>query len=141
MHTGEEYFTIGWQQYAFLSAVLLTYVVLAVCDKLPSMSSFKDFADVINSAGGNILLLAIFSAWSIQIAMRLFYHLLALPTETITKNEAIATAGMQFVTGVLCGTFLGALIKTLTGGKANGVAPPAQVPDTLVAGFKPADKI
>lgn len=130
--TGEEWFQIQWPQYAILGAVLLTYLLLAYTNKLPSMQAFKDFADVINSAGGNIILLALFTAWSIKIAMQFFYHILALSSETISKQDAIVTAGIAFVTGTLVGTFAGALIKTMTGAKANGL--PA-APDTLSASF------
>jgi len=134
IHTGEEWFQLQWPQYAILAALLLTYLILSFTNKLPSMQAFKDFADVINSAGGNILLLTLFTAWSIKIAMQFFYHILALSSETISKQDAIVTAGIAFVTGTLVGTFAGALIKTLTGGKANGSA----APDTLKVGFVPA---
>lgn len=132
--TGEEWFQIQWPQYAILAAMLITYLALAYTNKLPSMQAFKDFADVINSAGGNIILLALFTAWSIKIAMQFFYHILALSSETISKQDAIVTAGIAFVTGTLVGTFAGALIKTMTGAKANGQ--PA-APDTLAASLIP----
>lgn len=120
MHSGEEWFTVGWPEYGMLILFLLCYMVLALRNKLPTMQAFKDFADVINSAGGNILLLGLFTAWAIRIAMQFFYHLLALPDDRLSKADAIVTAGIAFVTGSIFGTFAGALIKTLTGGKANG---------------------
>jgi hypothetical protein len=137
-HTGEEWFQLQWPQYAILAAVLATYLLLSFTNKLPSMQAFKDFADVINSAGGNIILLSLFTAWSIKIAMQFFYHILALTSETISKQDAIVTTGIAFVTGTLVGTFAGALIKTLTGGKANGGG--ESVPDKLTAGFVAAEE-
>jgi hypothetical protein len=135
MHTGEEWFTVGWPEYTVLAVCVVSYVALAFNNRLPSMQAFKDFADVINSAGGNILLLSIFTAWSIKIAMQFFYHLLGLPDDRLSKADAIVTAGIAFVTGTLVGTFAGALIKTLTGGKANGAGAPG--PDTLRASLAP----
>jgi hypothetical protein len=137
-HTGEEFFTIGWPEYGLLVICVVCFTVLALRRALPSMAAFKDFADVINSAGGNILLLSLFTGWSVKIAMQFFYHLLALPDDRLSKADAIVTAGIAFVTGTMFGTFAGALIKTLSGGKANG-NPPAAAPDTLTVGFVPPD--
>lgn len=138
MHTGEEWFLIGWQQYLVLTVILLVYVLLAWRDKLPRISAFKDFLDSINSAGGHIFLLTLLTLWSIKIAMQFFYHILSLPAEAFTKQQAIVTAGITFVQGTLAGTFIGALLKTMSGGKANGngITP---APDTLAVGFQPAD--
>jgi hypothetical protein len=138
MHTGEEFFQITWQGYVLIGLFVAGWLFLAATKRLPAMQGFKDFADVINSAGGNIILLALFTAWSIKIAMQFFYHLLALPEAQLSKADAIVTAGIAFVTGTLVGTFAGALIKTLTGGKANGGGPPpVQAPDTLRVDFTP----
>lgn len=128
---------IGWPEYAFISVVLVLWAFMQYRGKLPSMQSFKDFADVINSAGGNILLLSVFTAWSLSIAMRTFYYLLALPDDRLSKADAIVTAVITFVTGSVFGLFAGALIKTLTGGKANGGTP--AVPDKLTASVVPAN--
>lgn len=136
MHTGEEWFTVGWQQYLVLTVILLVYVLLAWRGKLPRISAFKDFLDAVNSAGGHIFLLTLLTLWSIKIAMQFFYHILSLPAETFTKQQAIVTAGITFVQGTLAGTFIGALLKTMSGGKANGATP---APDTLAVGFQPAD--
>lgn len=136
MHTGEEFFTWSWPQYALIAALIGSYLLLNFANRLPSMTAFKDFADIINTAGGNIILLALLTVWSIKIAMQFFYHLLALPPEQFDKASSIVTAGITYVQGGLSGMFIGALIKTLTGGKANGTPPP--VPDTLKVGLVPA---
>jgi len=133
MHTGEELLSWSWPQYALIAALIGSYLVLSFANKLPSMATFKEFADIINTAGGNILLLTLLTVWSIKIAMQFFYHLLALPQDQFDKASSIITAGITFVQGGLTGMFIGALIKTLTGGKANGNPPPA--PDTLGVGF------
>jgi hypothetical protein len=131
MHTGEELLLWSWPQYALIAAIMLSYLVLSFANRLPSMNSFKEFADIINSAGGNIILLALLTVWSIKIAMQFFYHILALPPDQFDKASSIITAGITYVQGGLSGMFLGALIKTLTGGKANGI--PSPTPDKLTA--------
>ncbi len=134
MHTGEEFFNWSWPQYALIAALIGSYLVLNFANRLPSMTAFKDFADIINTAGGNIILLALLTVWSIKIAMQFFYHLLGMPPEQFDKASSIVTAGITYVQGGLSGMFIGALIKTLTGGKANG----APAPDTLKVGLVPA---
>lgn len=133
MHTGEEFFTWSWPQYALIAALIGSYLLLSFANRLPSMNSFKEFADIINTAGGNILLLALLTVWSIKISMQFFYHLLGLAPEQFDKASSIVTAGITYVQGGLSGMFIGALIKTLTGGKANGVP----VVPKLDVGFVP----
>lgn len=140
MHTGEEFFVWGWPQYTLIAALLSSYLVLSFANRLPSMHAFKDFADTIDSAGGNIILLTLLTVWSIKIAMQFFYHLLALPADQFDKANSIITAGITYVQGGLSGVFIGALVKTLTGGKANtsgGTTPGNGTPDTLNASLTP----
>jgi hypothetical protein len=140
MNTGAQFFPLSWQQYVALAVLLLAYLLLAFKNKLPSMVAFKDFADVINSAGGNIILLAAFAAVALKISMQFFYYILALPADAFTKQQGIITAGIAFVTGSVFGTFSGALIKTLTGGKANGVTtPPPPTATQLLPSLVPVD--
>src|SRR6266478_4887379 len=135
MHTGEEFFNWSWPQYSLIAAIMLSYLVLSFANRLPSMSSFKEFADIINSSGGNIILLVLLTVWSIKIAMQFFYHLLAMPVDEFDKASSFITAGITYVQGGLSGMFIGALIKTLTGGKAvNG---PSGGPDTLTPTLTP----
>lgn len=135
-HTGEEWFQIGWQQYVFLAVLALVYLLMVATRRLPSMDSFQKFTDTINSAGGHIIILSLFSAWFFATAMRFFFHVLSLPDEVITKHDAIIMTGVGFLTGTAFGGAWGALIKTMSGGKANGGGPPTA--DTLKVGFVPA---
>src|SRR5271154_5699861 len=116
--TGEEWFTFGWPQVLVLVLVALIYLLLVFANKLPSMASFKDFADTINSAGGHIIILTLFSAWFFISAMRLIFHIMAMPEELISKQNAIIMAGVGFVTGTAFGGAWGALLKTMSGIKA-----------------------
>jgi hypothetical protein len=119
-HTGEEWFAPGPPMYIALGICVLVYLLLTFTRRLPQMNSFKEFADVINSAGGHILILTLFSAWFFAVAMRFFFHVLGLTDEIITKHEAIVMTGIGFVTGTAFGGAWGALLKTMTGGQANG---------------------
>jgi len=122
-HSGAEFFTWAWPQYAIIAALLTCYMLLAFREKLPPMSAFKEFLDSVNSSGGHIFILLILTVWSIRIAMQFFYHLMELPQEIVDKNSAITTAGITFVQGTLAGTFIGALLKTMSGGKADTTPP------------------
>lgn len=135
MHTGEEWFTLGWHEYAALVIFLAVFLVLVFSRRI-SMAAFKDFTDTINTAGGHIVLLSLFSGWFFVTAMRFFLHVLGLPDEVITKHDAIIMTGVGFLTGTAFGGAWGALIKTMSGGKANGGGPPPG-PDTLTATVTP----
>lgn len=128
MHTGEDFFVWAWPQYLLIGAVFLCYLLLAFRNKLPGMQAFKDFLDAVNSSGGHIFILMLLTVWSIRIAMQFFYHLMSIPPEQVDKNSAIITAGITFVQGTLAGTFIGALLKTMSGGKANGANGTLPVP-------------
>jgi hypothetical protein len=123
------------EAYLALAVLLAAYLFLAFTRRLPTMQSFKDLADVINTAGGHILLLSVFTIFSIRIAMHFIYFTMDLPGDTITKAQAEISVGISFVTGTLAGTFIGALLKTMSGGKANGIPPPS--PDKLSASVVP----
>jgi hypothetical protein len=123
--------------YIALGIVLAVYLLLAFTRRLPSMQSFKDLADVVNTAGGHILLLSVFTLFSIRIAMHFIYFTMTLGGDTISKAQAEISVGIAFVTGTLAGTFIGALLKTMSGGKANGT-PPA--PDKLTASVAPPEE-
>ena len=137
IHTGEEWFRIGWQEYTAVGILILVYLILVFANKLPSMASFKDFADTINSAGGHIILLSIFSGWFFISAMRFFFHSLSLPDEVITKHDALVMNAVSFLTGSAFGGAWGALIKTMSGGKANGNGAPPPATPKLDVGFIP----
>lgn len=133
MHTGEDFFVMTWQSWLALTVLLVCYMVLSFAGKLPRMSAFKDFLDAVNSAGGHIFLLFLLTIWSIKIAMQFMYHTLAMPADQFNKNQAIITAGIAFVHGNLVGGFMAALLKTMSGGKANGTGKP----DTLTVDVVP----
>lgn len=122
-HTGEEWFSFGWPQILIVVLAAIIYLLLVFSNKLPSMASFKDFTDTINSSGGHIIILTLFCAWFFVAAMRFFFHVLSMPGDTITKENALIMLGVTFVTGTAFGGAWSALLKTMSGNKANGVSP------------------
>jgi hypothetical protein len=140
MHSGEEWFRFNWQDYAILAIFLGVYLVLVFTKKLPGMAAFKDFTDTINSAGGHILILTLFSVYFFKAAMLFFYHVLGLPDELLTKQNAVIMTAIAFLTGTAFGGAWAALLKTMTGGKTNGPpAPPiVEVASTAAPSFPAA---
>jgi len=127
----------SWYHFLALCGLITIYLIAARLKLLPSIQGFKDFADAFNSAGMHILLLSVFSAWSTTIAVRYIYYILTLPGDTLTKGQATIAVGITFVTGSLSGTFIGALLKTMSGGKANGGTPPPAATPNLDVSFIP----
>jgi hypothetical protein len=130
-------FAFSWGQYAIWGGIAAIYLILVFGRKLPSMRTFKDFLDAINSAGGHIFLLSVFSIYFFKVAMQFIYHVLAIQTNSVSKSDAIIMAGITFVTGTAFGGAWGALLKTMTGAKANGATP---APDKLDVSFVPAEE-
>lgn len=118
-------FGFSWTRLALWGTVTAMLVVLLVWDKFPTMRNFKDFLDALNSSGGHIVILASFSLYFFNAAMQLFYNTLNLPEDFVTKNQALIAQGYQFVTGMAFGGAWAALLKTMTGGKADGGTVPA----------------
>lgn len=137
MNSGEELLTFGWHEYAVMITFLVVYLLMMFSKNLPSMAAFKDFTDTINSAGGHIILLALFSFFSIRITMHYIFWVIALPGDVVTKSQATIAVGLTTVTSGFSGTFIGALLKTMSGGKANGNTPSNGAPDTLTATVTP----
>lgn len=106
---------VNWNVvYGGLFLLWLTYMLR---NKLfPGEESFSGFATVINSRGGNIVLLAVMSLFFFVHSMRLIYQLIDMAKDgKIDATNAIAMMGIQFVTGSAFGGSFGALLKTMTG--------------------------
>lgn len=85
-------------------------------NKMPSIQGVIDCANVLNSKGGNLLLLAIMSGWFFYEALKFAYHLLYMTSHSeITPDNAIALSMFSFVTGTAFGGAFGALLKGMSG--------------------------
>jgi hypothetical protein len=88
--------------------------------KLPSTKSIGEFTNVLNSRGGNILILTVAAYYFFRYSMYLFSDLLRMVREkTISEDNAFALMAIQFVTTSAFGGAMGALLKTMTGESAK----------------------
>jgi hypothetical protein len=105
-------------------ALLVGSSPLISTKRLPALASIKGFVDTVNSPGGHILILSLFSIYFFKVAVQLFYQIMFLPDETISKHDAIITAGITFVTGTAFGAAWSALLTSMTGKGGNIQNPP-----------------
>ena len=129
--TLESYHTFTIYDLAFFGAIVFAFVILRLKDQAPTVAGLRDFVNVLDSRGGNILLLALFSAYGFTATMRLFYVAFALFTaKALEPQNAVLLMALQFcTTSVFAGSF-GAMLKTMSGNtsmmrageSANGIA-------------------
>jgi hypothetical protein len=84
--------------------------------KLPSPQSFQEIASVINSRGGNILVLGGFSILFFVTSIRFVYWVLGKQIEgKITIELALGTAAFSWLTGSAFGGAFTSMVKAMTG--------------------------
>src|ERR1017187_8225960 len=84
--------------------------------KWPSVRAWGDFVAILNSRGGNILVLVLAAVYFFRYSMILFWELLRMVSnKTVTPDNAFAMMAIQFVTTGAFGGAMGALLKTMTG--------------------------
>ena len=145
-----DHLTIGYVTFWIVAGIL---GALAMRWGMPSPEVLRQYVAMFNDRGGNIAILTIFSLIFFQSAMAFIYHIIALadiPGDTVSKSQAVVTAGLGFVTGGAFNGAFGALLKTMNpqsersttradGTSTNGTAPgngapPPPAPDAPVAG-------
>jgi hypothetical protein len=96
--------------------IFITFVVLAYLRRLPEPWVIKHYLSAINDRGGNIVVLALLSAWFFSISVRIFYYSFELLSQKrLEPDNAILLMAVQFVTSSAFGSSFGALLKTMTG--------------------------
>ena len=104
--------------------VLLVIIIIAVFGwfgKLPSISQMREAMELINSRGGNILLLLAATIIGTGASLRLFYYVIQLSVDgKVAQDNVFAIMSLTFVTGTVTGNFQGALLKTMTGDLPTG---------------------
>lgn len=94
----------------------IAWMIMQWNDKLPSTKSIQHFVSIINSRGGNIIILAASSVYFFKYSMYIFMDLLSMVKDkTISEDNAFALMAIQFVTTSAFGASMGALLKTMTG--------------------------
>jgi hypothetical protein len=127
VHEGESlYLANKWDLIGFgvLAAFL---IVLIFSDRIPSIGTIREFVEIINTRGGNILLLGFFVWIFFRSAALFIYHVMALADQAgpIDKAQAVITSGLGFFTGSAFGGAFGALLKTMN---PSQVETPASIP-------------
>jgi len=116
LHDYEAYFSFSTREAVVLVVFVLVWLLLQLTGKGPKMQSMRDFVNLINTRGGNILLLAAFGWYFFNVSMRLFYHTIALmAAKQLDTQNAVALMALQFCTTSAFGGAFGAMLKTMTG--------------------------
>jgi hypothetical protein len=103
-------------QLAASTLVVLLAFVLIYTKRLPSIQGLIDCANVLNSKGGNLLLLALMSGWFFYEALHFSDRLITLMiNKQLSTDNAIALSMFNFVTGTAFGGAFGALLKGMSG--------------------------
>jgi hypothetical protein len=111
---------LGHIDYLAGMVVFFSVFVLLITKRMPSVEGFEHFLASLNSKGGNIAILSLFTYMSLVQTVRWFYHILGMiHANQLTEGNSFATLGAQFLTTTAFGMFAGALISTLTGLKTD----------------------
>lgn len=95
---------------------VILWAIMQWQGKLPSVSSIQHFVSIINSRGGNIVILSLGAVYFFRYSMYIFTDLLNMVRDkTISEDNAFALMAIQFVTTSAFGGAMGALLKTMTG--------------------------
>ena len=115
----------------WMLVLFIAFFVMMWKNKLPSIEGFSKFIALMDTRGGNIAILSIFSFWSIMLAVRFgYYSMHAVIQAAVYKVPLPADTPAQllfsYLTTSVGSNFTGALIKTMTGaggsdhGNSNG---------------------
>jgi hypothetical protein len=121
------------RQDVYVILIVSVYLFLAVSNKLPAVESIRRFISTLDDRGGNIVVLAGFSAWFFTASIRLFYYAISLIANgKIDAKDAILMMALTWVTGSVFGGSFGALLKTLNGQVSTPPPNPNFVPGSEV---------
>lgn len=112
-----------------LGGALVVLFVLAWRKQLPSIGAIQDIVNVLNTKGGNILLLAIMAMIFFKSTLHLAYTILdQIEAKTLREDNAIALMALQFCTTSAFGGAMGAMLTMMTGETKIQTRPPAPAP-------------
>lgn len=107
------YHVVGslWAIGMFLALFLLCWY-----NKLPRVEALRQFVELFNTKGGNILLLFAGTCFSIFLTVNWLYWLIDLAArKAITPDNVYAVSGIGFLTGTMTGGFMSTLFKSMDG--------------------------
>lgn len=96
------------------SAIFLAIMFMWYKGRMPSTGQLQDLTTILNSRGGNILILIIASVYFFHRAEIMYYAVVEMiKAGTIGSDNGIALNGLTFDTGAF-GSAFGALLKTMS---------------------------
>lgn len=107
----EQYFLWGFAFFMVLVMVLMQWH-----GKLPTMNSLNSLANIINSRGGNIMVLGGFSILFFVTAIRFTYWIISKSMDgKVTVENSVAMAAFTWITGSAFGGSFTSMVKAMTG--------------------------
>jgi hypothetical protein len=114
-----------------VATVLVLYSLFLYLDKLPQMDSIQRLATMLDSKGGNIIVLVGLALYFFHDAQVMYYVVIdKIKDGTITADNGIALNGLMFATGAFSGVS-GALLKVMSG--SEPAPPPGTTKTTTTA--------
>lgn len=96
--------------------LLVAYGVFARYKLLPNIDSLQQFASMLNSKGGNILILGTMSLYFFVTGIRMTYWCLEQAVAgKLSADNAVMMMGLTFVTGSCFGGAFSAMLKVMSG--------------------------
>jgi hypothetical protein len=107
---------MNWELHAAPIILLIAYGLFAKFKILPTTEGVQDFASMLNSKGGNILILGTFSLFFFITGMRMVYWCLEQNIEgKLSADNAVMMMGITFVTGSCFGGSFSSMLKVMSG--------------------------
>lgn len=113
--------------YIIIGSIIAMYAAAAWKDKLPSAGAVHQLIDMLDSKGGNILILAGLALYFFHRTEEMYYAFSKLVVENkIASDNGTALNGLLFCNGAFSGVS-GALLKVMSGGneQQKALATPA----------------
>ena len=105
-----------YEVHAGLFILLAFYAILAKAKLLPTTDAMQEFASMLNSKGGNILVLAALSLLFFETAVHMTYWCLdRMQAKTLTVDNAVMMMGLTFITGSCFGGAFSSMLKVMSG--------------------------
>jgi len=122
---------IHFLPHMLVATVLVLYSLFLYLDKLPQMDSIQRLATMLDSKGGNIIVLVGLALYFFHDAQVMYYVVIdKIKDGTITADNGIALNGLMFATGAFSGVS-GALLKVMSG--SEPAPPPGTTKTTTTA--------
>lgn len=117
--------------YIVLVTIIILYAAGAWKNKLPSNASVHSMVSLIDTKGGNILILGLLAIYFFHRTEEMYYAVMKLVHDgAIASDNGTALNGLLFCNGAFSGV-IGALLKVMTGTEPS-VPPPGGTTSTTV---------